>query len=135
MPPHLYSSGTHCILSCMIITERGWMCVCVCALICAGYMCMLIQNFPPQSSNPSASTQTPARTHIRIHEATSEGPAPDRVSRSINYFSAPAIKQGYYQAAARRPGKARPIKGCCDVGAGVRSCDSNTEWQLMLSGD
>lgn len=26
--------------------------------------------------------------------------------RSINYIAAPAIKQGYYQGAARRPGKA-----------------------------
>lgn len=61
--------------------------------------------------------------------------APDRGSGSINYISAPAIKQGYYQAAARRPGKAWPIKACCDVRAVARSCDSNREWQLMLSRD
>lgn len=60
---------------------------------------------------------------------------PDRGSGSINYISAPAIKQGYYQAAARRPGKAWPIKARCDVRAVACSCDSNREWQLMLSRD
>lgn len=82
-----------------------------------------------QSPNPPLQY---SHTHTRGYFRSR---APDRASRSINYISAPAIKQGYYQAATHRPGKARPIKGCCDVGAGTRSCDSNTEWQLMLSGE
>lgn len=112
--------------------------VCKCYAVGRG-MCarMLIWSSIQQSTTNPAPTHlhtfqyTP--THTSTHRATSEARAPDRGSRSINYISAPAIKQGYYQAAAHRPGKAWPIKGCCDVGAGTRSCDSNAEWQVMLS--
>lgn len=91
-----------------------------------------LNNQPTPHFNTHNLTYTHTYTHTRGYFRSL---APDGVSRSINYISAPAIKQGYYQAAAHRPGKARPIKGCCDVGAGTRSCDSNTEWQLMLSRD
>lgn len=37
-------------------------------------------------------------------------PDPRRAGRSINYISTPAIKQCYYQASARRPGKAGKSK-------------------------
>lgn len=86
---------------------------------------------------PFQHTHTNIDAHTNTHICTGyfRSLAPDRASRSINYISAPAIKQGYYQAAAQRPGKARPIKGCCDLEAGARSCDSNIEWHLMLSGD
>lgn len=118
----------------MFYNTRAGKCGCVCEReLCSGsrHVCMYaylelrsaINQYPPPHFN----------THPRTHRATSEAQAPDRVSRSINYISAPAIKQGYYQAAAHRPGKAWPIKGCCDVGAGTRSCDSNAEWQVMLS--
>lgn len=87
----------------------------------------------------SSEFTTPTETHMHTSTNTCKGYfrslAPDRGSGSINYISAPAIKQGYYQAAARRPGKAWPIKACCDVRAVARSCDSNREWQLMLSRD
>lgn len=87
----------------------------------------------------SSDFTTPAETYTHTFTNTCKGyfrsVAPDRGTGSINYISAPAIKQGYYQAAARRPGKAWPIKACCDVRAAARSCDSNREWQLMLSRD
>lgn len=95
-----------------------------------------LYNQPPQHHHHySKSSHLPTCTHTHICTGYFRSLAPDRVSRSINYISAPAIKQGYYQAAAHRPGKAWPIKGCCDVEVGARSCDSNTEWQLMLSRD
>lgn len=87
----------------------------------------------------SSEFTAPTETHMRTTTNTCKGYfrslAPDGGSGSINYISAPAIKQGYYQAAARRPGKAWPIKACCDVRAVARSCDGNREWQLMLSRD
>ncbi len=112
-------------------SHKVWFCVYVCANLELPF-----DNQPnPPLKYIHPPTQTHARTHTYTHICTGyfRSRAPDRVSRSINYISAPAIKQGYYQAAAHRSGKAWPIKGCCDVGAGACSCDSNTEWQLMLS--
>lgn len=66
--------------------------------------CMLIYSSVQQSTYPPLQcTHTHARAHTQGYFRSL---APDRVSRSINYISAPAIKQGYYQAAAHRPGKA-----------------------------
>ncbi len=117
-------------------------CVCICVVCLSKSLCVHVRMYaylelPSTINQPPTPVHTHARTHARTHICTGyfRSLAPDGVSRSINYISAPAIKQGYYQAAAHRPGKAWPIKGCCDVGAGARSCDSNTEWQLMSSRD
>lgn len=123
MHTKLYSNISVCV----------WIYVHVFASVQSDVCAYAYLQLPSTINLPPTPVHTCTHPHTHTHTGYFRSPAPDRVSRSINYISAPAIKQGYYQAAAHRPGKAWPIKGCCDVGAGARSCDSNTEWQLMLS--
>lgn len=67
----------------------------VCVSMCP---CMIIQSSPRLISQPPTPVDTYTHPHMHIRTGYFRSLAPDRASRSINYISAPAIKQGYYQA-------------------------------------